>query len=549
MTDVKQLEDSSEKELARLDRNDRSLWFLTATLIVNLAVVVLALYFGGLTVESPVRLPAGSERDIAVSLGGLVLIFVLFLSWKQQKATDLRRYFLKERLRNEVLRARLAELTSLFDAAVRIRAPLALEPALDTIADRVIGSLACDGSAILLTNSETQTTVAAALAGSPEGRRPLEALGRNEIALAEASQTKEPIIWTGDELWRRIGGSPNGDGEAPMPASLLLVPLRCPDREIGSLALLRFESRPPFSPDERIYFADFGHQLAAVIDRIEQFAVLQRKNRILEDTNQRLLDLNRLKRLVLSTVNHEVRTPLSAIISYSELLLQDGDSLPQQTVREYQEIIGSKAITLVEFVNELADLLSLEADRDQIHFYPAAVDAIVSDAYLAQAPAAQRRGVRIEKEVDDDLPEVHIDLGRLSRAFRYLLSNSVRFAEDGGRILVQGRAENHPELGERVVISIWDNGVGARAGELAKVLSPSQVMHRRDMHRVEALGLGYYLVREIVELHGGEVWTEREDGRSALHLALPTERFFLSTHPEGAQAPDAPDGPEAARAA
>ncbi len=525
----------SEPRLVQLDRRDRSLWLLTITLMIALVIVVLTQYFATADASGlPRLLPWESPRELAVSLGGLTIVFCLFLLHRQQGLRELRRRFLLERVRSESLRSRLTELTSLFDAVVRVRAPLDLEPALDTITERVLASLACDGSAILLTDAETGRAVVAARSGSFGGLALPGEGSRRWRAPWDDAVDHEPRILARREL---LGEGGFDEHETPGLAFVLCAPLRAGDRSIGTLLLVRLAGREEFSPDEIASFGEFGRQLASVIDRITQFASLQRHAHQLEDANRRLVDLNRMKRIVLSTVNHEVRTPLAGILSYSEMLLQEGESLSPATLREYHEIISGRANALAEFVNELADLLSLESERDGIHFYPASLDAIVGDARMAQAPVAARRGVRIETDVEANLPLVHIDLEKLSRAVRFLVSNAVRFAEPGGGIQISARRQEERESGGRVLLTIRDDGMGSRTGELARVLSPEQARHRAEMHRVEALGLGYYLVREIVELHGGRVWTELEDGSSCVHLSLPAEPAAEESAPAEEPAP------------
>jgi signal transduction histidine kinase len=510
-----------DRQLARVERRDRFLRIVTCALMVNLAIVVVAQYFT--LVEETGRasvLPWASPRELAIALGGTVIIFCLLLLRWQKSLTDLRHRHLLERVRGESLGARLSELTDLFDAVVRVRPAVEAEPALQTIAERSLASLSCDGSVILLRDGDAGPVRAAARAGSIGGMVLPDGQGEDGILGSTADVREEMRVLLPHELVSAGALDPKG---MPKLRSALRILLRVGERTLGTLVLVRLEGRAAFTASEVNSFGAFGRHLAAVIDRLRQFSALQRRTRELEEANRRLLDLNRMKRMVLSTVNHEVRTPLTGVLSYSEILLQEGASLDAATLKEYHQIIASKATSLAEFVNELADLLSLESERDGIHFYPASVAAIVSDAELTQKPVAARRKVRIETEIPEDLPEVHIDLDKLSRAVRFLLSNAVRFAESGGRIQVTaGLQEGEGE--ERVVLSIWDDSVGARSGELSKVLSPSQARHRAEMHRVEALGLGFYLVREIVELHGGQVWTERENGRSCVHLALPTER-------------------------
>lgn len=510
-----------DKQLARLERRDRFVRLLTGALLVNLVVVVLAQYVTLLEETGRATIvPWATPRDLAICLGGAVIVFILLLLRRQRILNELRHRHLLERVRGESLGARLTELTDLFDAVVRVRPALEPETALETIAERVLASLSCDGSVILLGDGEGRPAHVAARSGSLGGLVLREgAVDRGMLSSVTADGDEAKVLVPSDLAAAGVLDS----RVVPRPRAVLRVPLRVGDRPLGTLLLVRLEGRAAFTAAEVSSFGSFGGQLAAVIDRLRQFSALEHRTRELEDANRRLLDLNRMKKMVLSTVNHEVRTPLTGVLSYSEILLQDGESLDAATVREYHQIISAKASALAEFVNELADLLSLESEQDGIHFYPASVAAIVSDARLTQTPVAARREVRIETEIPDDLPEVHIDLDKLSRAVRFLLSNAVRFAEKGGRIrLTAALAED--ESGERVVLSIWDDSAGERKGELSQTMSPAQAKHRAEMHRVEALGLGFYLVREIVELHGGKLSTEAIGGHSCVHLSLPTER-------------------------
>ena len=153
-----QFDSAFQEELEVLDRRNWSLWFLNGLLLVTMAAVITSLYLPrvwGLIVPD---IPAPETRGMLVTgMCGLVLIFMLYMLLKQRQTLVLRNDLIRARVKEEILRSRLSEITSLFDMSTSVNMQLTVESILDIITRRVLTCLEADQSSILLLDPDTQT--------------------------------------------------------------------------------------------------------------------------------------------------------------------------------------------------------------------------------------------------------------------------------------------------------------------------------------------------------------------------------------------------------
>jgi signal transduction histidine kinase len=224
-----------------------------------------------------------------------------------------------------------------------------------------------------------------------------------------------------------------------------------------------------------------------------------------QDTT-REAQIDRMKSEFLSTAAHELRTPMASIFGYTELLLFK--SFPPEEQRSFLETIHNQTALLVDMVNELLDLARIEAGREkEFRLAPTRLDAIVSRAQRAIAPAAARHELRISLGPGDAM--LMVDAAKTHRALLNVLSNAVKYAPNGGVIEVTSCRE---QRGGRAMIGvrISDQGIGMNAQQLERVF---ERFYRADPSgEIPGTGLGMSLVKEIMELQRGEVTVQSQPG-------------------------------------
>jgi signal transduction histidine kinase/DNA-binding response OmpR family regulator len=246
--------------------------------------------------------------------------------------------------------------------------------------------------------------------------------------------------------------------------------------------------------------------------------------RALEGTNERLVELDRMKSELVNIVAHDFRSPLTGILSYAELLEWKPEAPLHDRVERAQNIIRS-ATHMARLVDKTLKTTRLETG--QLHFDFAVTDVAAKiREVVSRFPRDPQRPVRVDLP-DHPLP-AWADADRLAEVVENLLSNAAKYSPDGGEIHVFARQER-----ETLMVGVEDRGVGLTGPDRDRLFRPfSRVRSGRTAH-VEGSGLGLYICDRIVRAHGGRFVVESEPDRgSTFSFSLP---LFGST--ENTRAP------------
>jgi len=223
----------------------------------------------------------------------------------------------------------------------------------------------------------------------------------------------------------------------------------------------------------------------------------------------------RLRRQMTADIAHELRTPLTIILGNAEAMADGVLPANQETLG----IIYDEASRLSRLVDDLRTLSLSDAGELSLVVEAVAPEALVQSAANAHRVAAQEAKVELAVEVEPNLPDVHVDSGRILQVIHNLLSNALRYSSPGGRVVLSARRSD----GE-VVFSVSDNGAGISPEDLPNVF---ERLYRGDRARQRAeggTGLGLTIARSLVERHGGRIWATSELGKGATFcFALPVK--------------------------
>jgi signal transduction histidine kinase len=223
--------------------------------------------------------------------------------------------------------------------------------------------------------------------------------------------------------------------------------------------------------------------------------------------------LEKMRMDLVSVLTHEIRTPLTAMIGYTELLLEQKVEAALQETCLYT--IQKETKRLNELIDDFLDLQRLEAtlithDHAVLHLPQLLQQA--ADLFFA---ASENHTIVVD--CPPDLPPTKGDEKQLSRVFRNLVSNAIKYSPDGGTVSVGARQD-----GEELVVWVKDEGMGIPPESLEKVFEKFYRVGTPAHRKVPGTGLGLALVRETVEAHGGRVWVESEPGKgSTFYVSLP----------------------------
>jgi len=264
--------------------------------------------------------------------------------------------------------------------------------------------------------------------------------------------------------------------------------------------------------DEVMQILDEASQLVVYSRQLEQKSrELESATTELRAANERLKDLDKLKDDFVATVSHEVRTPLTSIRSFSEIL-RDNPDLDQEQRQEFVSIIVQESERLSRLINDILDLAKMEAGTSEWHMADLPPRAVIEQALAATAGLfAKARHISLETSIAADLPSIRADADRLTQVIVNLISNAVKFcAQKDGRI----QLEAWQDAGF-LRVDVKDNGIGIAKADQQKIFERFQQAGNTLTDKPQGTGLGLPISRQILQRFGGEIWVESEPDKGS----------------------------------
>jgi len=220
-------------------------------------------------------------------------------------------------------------------------------------------------------------------------------------------------------------------------------------------------------------------------------------------------EIDRMKTELVSMVAHELRSPLTSIAGFSELLLDEG--VTQEQSREYAEIILKESNRLGDLINKFLDISRIESGKSQVHKTPVQMAHVVESVLEMNMYLAERKGMKVNLNIPDDLATVWVDREMMGEVILNLFSNAVKYSPDGKSITIEVEDKDDEQL-----VSVIDQGHGIPEKALTKIFEKFyRVTDNEQIQEVSGSGLGLSLVKEIVELHNGSIWVESKLGEGS----------------------------------
>jgi signal transduction histidine kinase/DNA-binding NarL/FixJ family response regulator len=246
---------------------------------------------------------------------------------------------------------------------------------------------------------------------------------------------------------------------------------------------------------------------------------------------------NNAKTDFLATMSHEIRTPLNGIVGYTERLL-DEPLEPQQ--RRYADLIQIAASALLTVANDILDFSSIEADQITLQQEPFSLVSLIDNTVSIVSSGAEKKGIPIRTEWDVDLPAMLLgDETRLRQILLNLLNNAVKFTREG-HIAARAQYKGRSDRGEMVRISVTDTGIGIAPEKRDRLFKRFSQVDRSVRREFGGTGLGLAISKRLVELMGGEIGVDSEEGRGStfwVEVALPRAHHMLPLPRDGKDLP------------
>lgn len=407
---------------------------------------------------------------------------------------------------------RTRELTALNLIASTVNESLDLHEILEDTLVKVLEVMRVEAGAIRILNEERRTLVLMSSRGFPEEFiQDLQEVNLGEFIAGQVGQLGKPIVIA------NAAEDPRYKEESRLIRigflSIACVPIKSKERIPGTLTLA---SRVPrnFSAQDLQLLSSIGNQIGTAIENARLY---EREQQMVE----RLREMDRFKSEFLSNMSHELRLPLTAILGFSELLL---DRIPGNLTEDQEEYIKnmqSSGQHLLEIINNLLDLSKIKAGKMELHVTKFEIKDLVENVERTVTPLVTKKKLSLDTLVAADLPLAAADQSKVKQILLNLLSNAIKFTPSGGRITISARPDTVKGQ-PYVAISVADTGIGIRIEDQPKIFDEFKQLDASHTREYPGTGLGLTITKRFVEIQGGTIWVESQQGRgSTFTFTLP----------------------------
>jgi signal transduction histidine kinase/HAMP domain-containing protein len=412
----------------------------------------------------------------------------------------------------EQTQQRAAEMQAVAEVGAEASATLDQQELLWSVANLVKERFGLYHAHIYLLDETGQNLVLAAGAGEPgklmvaSGHRiPM----RHEQSLVvRAARTRESVIV--NDVTHAPDFLPNP--MLPRTRAELATPMIVGRQVIGVLDV-QSERQSRFSAQDVQVQLTLASQIAVAVNNARLFGEQL-------EVADRLREVDRLKSEFLASMSHELRTPLNSIIGYAEVLLDGIDGELTDDMNEDVGAIHGSGKHLLNLINDILDLAKIEAGQMDLVMEDFDLRPLAEDALSTQRVLLKDKAVELVLDIPADLPHIHADPLRVRQVIGNLITNAIKFTEQGSITIHADSYAPDPSL---VEVAVIDTGIGMRPDQLDVIFDRFRQVDQSHTRRAGGTGLGLSITRQLVELHSGQIWVESELGLgSAFHFTLPT---------------------------
>ena len=410
-------------------------------------------------------------------------------------------------------------LAELLQLGQLLNSSLELSKVLETAIEEVIRFVRAERGFIMLVDSETGRVWGEAVRNLEKEALEATLSGIDLQNRAEISCTVvETVLDTGQPLLTHNAmEDPRFSGRQSVQfsnlRSVLCVPLITQGRVLGIIYVDNRAQSSMFTERQLTMLSAFANQAAVAMENARLYnnlrQSLEERMKLHDELHRQetrqlaLEEASRLKSDFIGMVAHELRNPLTSIRGFVQTLMLDDEAVTPELTREFHETIEAESDRLLDMINELLDVSRLESGRPltlavkPIELCPL-LEKMARRQKFSKYYTAQHE---IVTQFADDLPETILaDEDKLNQILSNLLSNAIKYAPDGGNITIAAnRNENF------IVLSVKDEGVGLTPEQQAKLFRQYERADRDSIKNIPGTGLGLYLAKSLVELHGGTI--------------------------------------------
>jgi CheY-like chemotaxis protein len=235
----------------------------------------------------------------------------------------------------------------------------------------------------------------------------------------------------------------------------------------------------------------------------------------LAQTRDQALEATRLKSEFLANMSHEIRTPLNAIIGMTSLMFDSSLNAEQQ---DYMQTIYSSGELLLALISDILDFSKIEAGKLELEERPFYLRSCLEEAICIVSNQASAKGLAMSYVIDQQVPSYIIgDIGRLRQVLVNLLSNALKFTNDGEVLLTvtNGQQRQGMPNSQMIQFSVKDTGIGVSPEQVDRLFKSFSQVDASTTRKYGGTGLGLAISKQLVEMMGGKIWVESEFGQGS----------------------------------
>jgi len=285
--------------------------------------------------------------------------------------------------------------------------------------------------------------------------------------------------------------------------SLFIIPITH-EEKIYAVVIMLNHKRSAYNEIRRANAQSFVEQVAIAINNAMIF--------------QKLIDIDKMKNDFLSTVSHELQTPLTSIIGFAEMvkrkfegiIVSELDFINEKNkndvfkIRRNINIILSEGERLSSLINDLLDISRMEAGKIRLNMKEIDMEEIITQVITLTNPIIRDKSLQVIQSIREPLPRIMADKDKLMQVIINLISNAIKFTEEGC-IVCSARV-----VEDSIIVSISDTGIGIREEDKKFIFEKFSQVGDTLTNKPKGTGLGLSICKYIIEEHGGEIWVESE---------------------------------------
>lgn len=285
------------------------------------------------------------------------------------------------------------------------------------------------------------------------------------------------------------------------------------EREEEVIGLLLLESQEPvLCAEETVHFLiRLADHAAIAVANAQLYAAVQRANET--------------KSEFVSFVAHELKTPMTSIRGYADLLAKGAVGPINEHQAQFLQVIRSNVERMARLVADLSDISRIEAGKLELNFRKVDFRAVVEEVVRSLQQQVEAKNQTLTVAMPDDLPPVWGDRVRLAQILTNLVSNAHKYTPAGGHIRVEVSVEANPQPGgpaQVLHVAVADDGLGISEEDQRKIFQKFFRSEDRQAREAPGTGLGLHITKNLVELHGGQIWFESQLGQgTTFHFTVP----------------------------